>query len=134
MKKQPVWFGYLYLLKCGEFYKIGFSETPRKRVHSFRTGSPHPILLIHTLKTPHYKTVEKVLHRHFSEKRHQGEWFRLTDEDVAYIKSLNAIGRTPEEQRECEHLSEIYSRALTARCNAENRQEARDAISTVAAV
>lgn len=91
------WYGYVYLLQCGTQFKIGFSKHPRKRVRQFRTGSPHDVYLLHTLKAPHYRNVEKQLHREFAAKRGSGEWFHLDADDVGYIKSLNAYGKTPEE-------------------------------------
>ena len=91
------WYGYVYLLKCGEMYKIGYSLKPRKRLKQFRTGSPHPIEVVHTIRTAHYKQIEKQLHWKFGSSRRMGEWFSLTDEDVTYIQSLDQNGFTPEQ-------------------------------------
>lgn len=88
------WYGYIYIVKAGELFKIGFSKTPRKRFRSFRTGSPVPLEIVFTMKTPYYKMVEKVLHDHFALKRVHGEWFALTDRDIAYVKSLDTVGRS----------------------------------------
>ena len=73
--------------------------TLRKRIQQLRTGSPFPIILVHHLKTPHYRQIEKSLHYKFAAKRVSGEWFALTEDDVTYIKSLNSSGVTPEEQK-----------------------------------
>lgn len=110
-QQKSTWYGYVYLLQCGEHFKIGYSLTPHKRVRQLRTGSPHPIRLIHELKTPCFKLIEKQLHHKFRSKRGEGEWFVLTPDDVDHIKSLDSLGNTPEqarriaEEREREHAN-----------------------------
>lgn len=124
MAKQKFnWYGYLYLLKCGGFYKIGFSATPRKRLRQLRTGSPVPIVVVHELKTAFYKNIEKDLHYKFAAKRGQGEWFRLDDADVEYIKSLNSLGRSPEEQQERDADDERFHAKLEAERKAEEDRQ-----------
>lgn len=113
------WFGYIYLLQCGEFFKIGFSLTPRKRVQQLRTGSPHPIRLVHELRTSSYKQIEKQLHRKFAAKRGKGEWFQLDPVDVEHIKSLNKWGNTPEQQQRRDQEDARYH----AKRNAERKAE-----------
>lgn len=128
------WFGYVYLLQCGAQYKIGFSNKPRKRLKQLRTGSPYPVFLIHSIKTEFYQMVEKQLHHKFREKRGEGEWFRLTDEDVAYIRSLNKLGRTPEEQEQADRDRAAHVKAYQDERAATCRAEAREAIAVVAGV
>lgn len=118
-KRVGSWYGYVYLLRCGEHYKIGFSEQPRKRLQQLRTGSPHPIVLEHELKTTFFKSIEQQLHRRFAHKRGEGEWFNLNDEDVAYIKSLDKHGDTPEEVRQQAEEDDLY----WARRDAEKQAE-----------
>lgn len=134
MKQAFHWYGYLYLLKCGEHYKIGFSNTPKRRLKQFRTGSPLPVLLVHTIKTAFYRQIEQQLHYKFAKKRVRGEWFTLDDADVEYIKSLNSMGWTPEEAAEREkNRTEEYAKSVAER-NAAAIQEAQRAMSVVAAV
>lgn len=94
------WFGYVYLLQCGDQFKIGYSKMPLKRVRQFRTGSPVPVWLIHKVRTVFYREIERQLHHRFADKRTRGEWFKLDGPDVEYIRSLNSKGRTPAEQQE----------------------------------
>jgi hypothetical protein len=35
-----------------------------------------------------YTQAERSLHLHFHEKRLEGEWFALNDEDIAFIKTF----------------------------------------------
>lgn len=47
-----------------------------------------------------YRGIEQELHYRYRDKKVLGEWFALADEDVERIKSLNRLGRTPQEQAE----------------------------------
>lgn len=100
MKKPYLWFGYVYLFQCRGLYKIGFSFYPDKRLRSLQTGSAHPIRLVHVIRTPLFRQIEKALHRRFSGRRVRREWFELDHRDIAYIRSLDSHGRTPEERAE----------------------------------
>lgn len=118
-RRIEAWYGYVYLLKCGNHYKIGQSKKPRTRLKQLRTGSPHPIEVVHTLRTPHFRQVEQMLHRRFASKRGEGEWFLLSEEDVGHIKSLDDIGRTPEEARKREEEDEDWYAKIEAEQQAE---------------
>lgn len=90
-------YSYIYLLESNGLYKIGYSVSPQTRLTRLQTGSPCPIRLVHTIRTVHFKNVEHALHIRFAGKRVHREWFALTDNDVAVIMSMDAYGRTPEE-------------------------------------
>lgn len=91
-------FGFVYLIDSGEYYKIGASLNPEKRLRQLKTGSSRPLKMIHWLYSSRYREVEKKLHDRFASKRVSGEWFNLCGYDVEYIKSLNYLGNSPREQ------------------------------------
>ena len=68
--------------------KIGFhaGSDPYGRRSSLQTGNPEPLLPVGHFRVSSKKT-ETVLHQFFAEKRirSDGEWFALTEEDVANI-------------------------------------------------
>lgn len=132
-KQKSTWYGYVYLLQCGEHFKIGYSLTPHKRVRQLRTGSPHPIRMIHELKTPCFKLIEKQLHHKFRSKRGKGEWFTLAPEDVEYITSLNKWGNTPEEQRQRDEREALYHAQQEAAQEAEENRKLAVLLSGLAA-
>lgn len=103
--KTPSWFGYIYILKSGDLYKIGQSAKPRKRLRQLRTGSALPIDVVYTMRTPHYKFVEKILHNRLAAKRVQGEWFALSETDLKYITQIDKDGKSPR--------SHAYNNAFT---------------------
>lgn len=82
--------GYVYLLKMvnGEYWKIGRTKTPNKRISTFDVKLPFPVECEHLIETKNMYTLESELHKKFASKRVQGEWFLLAQEDIDYIKSL----------------------------------------------
>lgn len=80
--------GCVYLLKSNGLYKIGITQNLEARIASLQTGSPDTIEVIHTIKTSNMTMLENELHNKFESKRVRGEWFKLNDWDVEYIKGL----------------------------------------------
>lgn len=79
--------GYVYIIKCNEFYKIGSSrDGVDGRLKAMQTGNPYKLRLILKIKIDNYPKAELMLHEHFKDKRRLGEWFELNDKD---LKSLN---------------------------------------------
>lgn len=71
----------------GRFIKIGIAKEPASRLASLQTGCPHKLILLAVFNIPNLKA-EKKLHEALSPYRLQGEWFELTGEVSATIKSL----------------------------------------------
>lgn len=91
--------GYIYLLCCEGFFKIGRSRNhPTKRLAQLQTGSPFEVTLIHAIRCDDPVWVEGLLHRRFDGKRYKGEWFELDGADVRQFLTLNGNGLTPDEQ------------------------------------
>jgi len=83
--------GYVYLLKCENknIYKIGYSKNAPKRVRKLNTEIPFKLFITHLIRTDNMVHLEKYLHDKYNDKRMNGEYFRLNQNDVKYIKSLN---------------------------------------------
>lgn len=81
--------GYVYLIQSPTgAYKIGKSNNPDDRVHTFEVKLPFEIEYICKIRTDDMHRLESDLHWKFSEKRINGEWFNLSPDDVEYIKGL----------------------------------------------
>lgn len=79
--------GYVYIIKFGEFYKIGLSKNPKKRMRDFATVvMPYKFELIHTISTINASFLEKAMHNKFSHKLVAGEWYKLNRFDLYLIK------------------------------------------------
>lgn len=79
---------YLYLVKSGSFYKIGYAFDLDSRLTSLQSGNPLVLTVEYARKVKNAQQTEKLLHTRFSNKRVRGEWFFLTDDDVVILKSL----------------------------------------------
>lgn len=87
-KPKPSPDGYVYILQAGPFYKIGKARDVDKRLAKFTPKLPFEVRLIHTIATDNARELESYLHRMFKAKRTNGEWFALSEEDVAWLKTL----------------------------------------------
>ncbi len=77
--------GGVYLLSCGDYYKIGFSKNVKSRVSSIRGSNPVNVDLLvkYSPFDKEYRLLEGMLHEKFKDSRHQLEWFRkeFTEQD-----------------------------------------------------
>lgn len=92
----PVGTGYVYLLRTMDDpveYKIGMtSVSVRSRRSSVSVDVKRDLAEIHRIRCDNPRNIEHGLHKRFKDKRIHGEWFSLSPEDVAYIKSLTYFG------------------------------------------
>lgn len=81
--------GYIYFIQ--EDYagrvKIGKTVNLDQRIENFGVKLPFNIELIHSVQSNNHHYTEKLFHVHFNDKRANGEWFDLNDDDIAWIKS-----------------------------------------------
>lgn len=69
--------GVVYLLGCGDYYKIGYSKNMQSRLSSIRTSNPFEVELLATFECTdgRYLDLEKLLHEKFKDSKHKLEWF-----------------------------------------------------------
>ena len=79
---------HVYLLQCEGYYKIGIAHNVAKRVASMTTGNPFPIHVVLSDIVPNAHKYEQSLHEMFKHKRIRGEWFQLTPDDVAAVRTI----------------------------------------------
>lgn len=88
IKVKPRPLSVVYIVRCGEFVKIGTTGNFRSRLRSIRAATPHPISVLFTFAggVPE----ERELHNRFAAHKHHYEWFRLEGALADYIASLKA--------------------------------------------
>jgi excisionase family DNA binding protein len=78
----------VYILQAANgLVKIGQSIHVNKRVSLIRSGSPLPVALLHVVETDQAGDLERALHARFASRRHHGEWFALTPDDILEIRT-----------------------------------------------
>jgi hypothetical protein len=85
----------LYIITAKEFdgiYKIGITNDIEFRLSSFQTGCPFKLFACRVFVCENPRGIEFSLHAFFKKKRLEGEWFRLTDVDIAYIDEALSDG------------------------------------------
>ena len=79
--------GYIYIIQCHNFYKIGKTFDIEKRLSQLQVGNPYKLEMLRYIKIPEHEYAEYVLQTIlFKEKWERGEWFKLDDADLIILK------------------------------------------------
>ncbi len=84
--------GYVYLLTAlhdSTLFKIGRTNNPKVRGNTFGVKLPFKVEFDCIIKTDDMYALEDELHARFADQRLDGEWFRLSPDDIQYIKELS---------------------------------------------
>ncbi len=94
--------------KC---FKIGKSKTPGKRERTLQSEVPQIVM---RFSIPAEEAHEKQLHEHFSNKRKRGEWFELSNDDLAWIVTyMKTNGDASRAIMDYQWLGNIYFSSTT---------------------
>lgn len=68
---------YVYIIECGNMYKIGKAENVIERFKQLQTGNPFPMRIVKVYQTPLAYNLETYIHKQLQDYRQTGEWFNL---------------------------------------------------------
>lgn len=70
----------IYIMRCGNSFKIGVSNNTLERIRTLQCGNPIKIELVYESDyMQNAYQVESTLHRELDEQKIKGEWFALSD-------------------------------------------------------
>ena len=79
--------GFVYMLRNGRRYKIGFTNSPVRRFREVRIELPDETIQVHTIPTDDPKGIEDYWHRRFASKQiRDTEFFELDANDIRAFK------------------------------------------------
>lgn len=89
---------YVYILnaKGSDFYKIGRSDYPDKRIKQLSIQLPFPAEVIAVFRTLVCLDVEEYLHFTYRHKYLNGEWFKLDHQDIEQISAAIVMAKRGE--------------------------------------
>lgn len=77
----------VYLIRSGDYCKIGWTSELAKRLQDIQSGFPEPVELVHAVRCRDPWQLEADWHQRFAAKRVRSEWFRLTPDEIAEFKN-----------------------------------------------
>ncbi len=80
--------GFIYVVRCDRYYKIGCTRNAKQRIARFETSYPHALTVVNIARVNDMTQVEQSLHTRFCAKRVKGEWFDLTASDLRVIARM----------------------------------------------
>lgn len=87
-KKKPKSKGYVYLMKCENKYKIGYSKDVERRIKEL-DNKPFKTNLIaksELIENPYF--YEQEIHEYFEEYRIDGEWYNFEEDVLQYAINI----------------------------------------------
>lgn len=90
-------FVYLVHASGSSLFKIGYSRDPERRLKSLQTANGAELKLACVYESRWAPKMERTLHRTYASSRASGEWFELSDADVASFA------------RECERMDRTFT-------------------------
>lgn len=77
---------YVYAYEAGPFCKIGVAKDVERRMANWRTGCPYEPVLITKRWCEDAFAEETSLKQHLEHKLVRGEWFRLSESEIAFVR------------------------------------------------
>lgn len=83
--------GYVYLLRGPVLFKIGKTVETARRRREIERDEAETLQLVHEISTNDHTRAEALLHRRYAALRRRGEWFELSEHEVAEITAISEM-------------------------------------------
>ncbi len=108
----------VYIVRCGDYYKVGKADNVEHRVKQLQTGNASRLDVVWTVETGNAFALENYLHKQYADKRAVGEWFALTEDDIKSIQeTCNTLPHTSPMYTMCHNAVIEEQRNITKECN-----------------
>jgi hypothetical protein len=87
----------VYLISDGNGVKIGKANDVLFRLQELQSGNSKPLTILHSIHCGNNKKalkLERILHQYFNEVVIGREWYKLTADDVLFIKQVVNLNTT----------------------------------------
>ncbi len=85
--------GFIYMIECQGFIKIGVASNVQDRLATMQTGCPFKLVLLTSFVSPKPYEEEEWIHALLDEYRVQGEWFKLPEAMIQHLLRDRAWSR-----------------------------------------
>lgn len=85
---------FIYLIKDNvtNYYKIGISDNPNKRLQTLNSSNPNKLQILYTKQMNEAREIEKYLHNEFRKyKIAKKEWFKFEENDKLIIHQIECV-------------------------------------------
>lgn len=97
---NPMWRGYVYAIRSGDFVKIGCTRSSlSNKISTLQTGNPIALELVGYFRTDHMVVSERSVHERLKKYRTSGEWFRIHPDTESEL--------LPEFTESCQSISPV---------------------------
>lgn len=83
--------GFIYLIGCHNFVKVGLADRVVIRLSQLQVGCPYELKLLAMFKTERMQHDEQRLHDLWRHYEVRGEWFQVPAGELAFAMSANTI-------------------------------------------
>ena len=83
----------VYIVQCGDFYKIGITTDIARRISNMRSNNPYKFDIIlerWCLSKTRALRIERLSHRRLAKWAHSGEWFHISDSEATQVLKIAA--------------------------------------------
>lgn len=93
---RPKVAGWVYILNSSVgYYKIGRARILDARITQLQIQLPFKVTLEHAIESDDHEWAEQTIHERFADRRMNGEWFALTEADIAWLKGHAHLDAPP---------------------------------------
>lgn len=79
--------GYVYFISDGTAVKIGVSRSyATTRICTLQMGNPRQLQMVSAIPANDPEGLESSIHRYLDENHIRGEWYSMTEEDLAWVR------------------------------------------------